>query len=294
MTVEAMRAAVIALRAGAFDARRNVDVAVRKRTSGAALLAGASRVAAGTPCVNAGARAAVVLVLAGHAGAGASTVALAVAEALAGSRRVQLVEYSEPARSGLVAASSVELGADGSGWRRGRRGRLDVVRLARSRVEVELPSLPEADDAERLIVVDVGWRLTARLPDTGSAAPWKRGERVVVVTRVTVPAIRQTEHVLSTIGGGALVAAVGPVRWPRAVEASCGPLLRGLRSRGRVVPVPVDRRLETAGLTADGLPRRVAAAGRLLAALVTPGVLARPDPQHRVPSTRRRPGGGLR
>jgi adenylylsulfate kinase-like enzyme len=60
---------------------------------------------------------AVVVVLAGHAGAGASTVALAIAEALVDHRRVQLVEYADPIRSGLAAASSVELGAQ-VGWRR--------------------------------------------------------------------------------------------------------------------------------------------------------------------------------
>ncbi|MBB3084690.1 hypothetical protein [Geodermatophilus sabuli] len=234
----------------------------------------------------------VVLVLAGHAGAGASTVALAIAEGLAYRRPVQLVEYAKPALSGLAAASSIELGADGP-WRRGRRGGLEVLRLAGGPAETGPPRLPEAAGVERLLVVDAGWSLTTELLGAESVRAFGHGERVVVVTRGTVPAVRQTEHVLSTIGGEALVAAVGPARWPRAVEASSGPLLSKLRSCGRVVPVPVDRRLETAGLTADGLPRRVAAAGRSLAALVTP-VVPSPDQQHRVPSTRTSPARGLR
>ena len=43
-----------------------------------------------------------------------------------------------------------------------------------------------------------------------------------------------------------------------------------MRSRGQVVPVPIDRRLQIAGLTGDRLPKPVAAAGRTLAALLAP------------------------
>jgi hypothetical protein len=116
-------------------------------------------------------------------------------------------------------------------------------------------------------VVDAGWSLTCALLD--SPCPLVRGA-MVVVTRVTVPAVRQTEHVLAAVDGEAAVAAVGPAPWPRLVEASCGPHLTELRSRGRVVPVPVDRRLQTAGLTGDRLPKPVTAAGRSLAALLVP------------------------
>ena len=212
----------------------------------------------------------VVLVLAGHAGAGASAVALAVAEGLADGRRVQLVEYAEPARSGLVAASSMELGAEGA-WRQGRRGRLEILRLARRPADGEWPRPPEAGGGGRLLVVDIGWSLTAALLDAPPERPFGPGEQVVVVTRLTVPAVRQTERVLGSVGGEAVVAAVGPARWPRAVEASCGPNLQELRSRGRVIRVPLDRRLETAGLSSDRLPRPVAAAGASLASLLAPG-----------------------
>jgi hypothetical protein len=219
----------------------------------------------------------VVQVVAGHAGAGASTVALAVAEGLAEGRRVALVDCAEPVRSGLAAASAIELGTDDDGWRRGRRGPLDIFRLARSPADGGFPPLPETIDAARLVVVDAGWSLTCRL--LGSPDPLVRGA-MVVVTRVTVPGVRQTEQVLAAIDGGAVVAAVGPARWPQVVQVSCSPRLRELRSRGRVVRVPVDRRLQAAGLSGDRLPKPVSAAGRSLAALLVPAGLPQLD-QHR-------------
>ncbi len=129
------------------------------------------------------------------------------------------------------------------------------------------------------MVVDAGWPLTTALLETRSAEAFVHDERSVVVTRVSVPAVRQTERVLAAVGDEALVAAVGPARWPRAVEASCGPRLAELRSRHRVVRVPIDRRLEITGLTGDRLPKSVAAAGRSLAALLVPAVA--PQPRHR-------------
>lgn len=269
MTVPAMRAAVVAIRAGLFD-----DVTDEVLTHGDQAFGAAVRSSAGppdrshVPWTRAGVGDRAVLVVAGHAGAGASTVALAMAEGLAEGQRVQLVDCSEPARSGLAAASAIELGTDGAGWRRGRRGRLDVFRLIQHPFDGDLPPLPESDDAEGLAVVDAGWSLTHALLD--SPGSLVAGAIFVVVTRVTVPAVRQVEHVLGAIDGEAAVAALGPARWPQVVEASCGPRLRELRSRGRVVPVPVDRRLQIAGLTGDRLPKPVAAAGRSLAALVAP------------------------
>lgn len=266
MTVEAMRAAVIAIRAGIFDAVDDLDVVRRDQASDAAVPDTAARPDAGSiPWAAFKVGDPVVLVVAGHAGAGASTVALAVAEGLAEARRVQLVDYAEPGRSGLTAAPTIEMGADGP-WRRGRRGRLDLVRLTRHPADGGLPPPPETDDAEPLRVVDAGWSLTYALFDPPGSVV--RGARVVVVTRVTVSAVRQTEHVLAAFDGEAAVAAVGPARWPRLVEVSCGPRLGELRSRGQVVPVPIDRRLHIAGLTGDRLPKSVAAAGRSLAALL--------------------------
>ncbi|MGY1829021.1 hypothetical protein ACI8AA_01185 [Geodermatophilus sp. SYSU D01180] len=230
------------------------------------------------PWANADSGGPVVLVLATHAGAGASTVALAVAEGLALDRPAQVVEYAEPTRSGLAVASSIELGVDGAGWRRGRRGHLDVFRLARRPGGEELPRLPSADDTERVSVVDVGWPLAAALLETADGTPGPR-TACVVVTRVTVPAVRQAEHAVSALGGEAVVAAVGPARWPRIVEVGCGPRLTDLRSRGRVVRVPLDRRLEVTGPTGDRLPKPVASAGRALAALLA--LRAPAAPRHR-------------
>ncbi len=282
MTVAAMRAAVVAIRAGVFD-----DV-----PGGDAIGGGhpdRTRLLWATPDIGGP----VVLVLAGHAGAGASTVALAIADGVAADRRVQLVDYADPSRSGLVAAATIELGKDGTGWRRGRRGRLDLCRLTQCPAGGQLPPLPATDGAEIPVVVDAGWSLTTALLDFPDSL---RGARIVVVSRVTVPGLRQTERVLAAVEdqgqgeGEVAVAAVGPARWPRVVEASCGPRLRAARSQGRLVPVPVDRRLATVGLTGDRLPKPVAAAGRSLAALLVPA--GSPQPRHRRRATRPRPAPG--
>ncbi|MGX5653230.1 hypothetical protein ACWKWC_00455 [Geodermatophilus nigrescens] len=273
MTVPAMRAAVVAIRAGLFDDVTDDVLAHENRAFGPAVPSSAGQPdRSHVPWMRASVGRA-VLVVAGHAGAGASTVALALAEELAEGRRVQLVDYSEPVRSGLPAAPTIELGTDRAGWRCGRRGRLDVVRLARRPADGALPPLPEAD-ADATVVVDLGWSTTCALLDSPGLLV---GCALVVVTRVTVPAVRQTEQVLAAVGAEAAVAAVGRARWPRLVEASCGPRLREVRSTGQVVPVPFDQRLQIAGLTGDRLPKSVAAAGRALAELVMPAA----PPRHR-------------
>lgn len=272
MTVPAMRAAVVAIRAGLFEDVTDDVLADGDRAFGAALRGSAGQPDdSEVPWRQAGVGGRAVLVVAGHAGAGASTVALALAEGLAEGGRVQLVDYSEPARSGLSAAPTIELGIDSAGWQCGRRGRLDVVRLARRSADGTLPRLPDAD-ADATVVVDAGWSTTCALLDSSRSLV---GCALVVVTRITVPAVRQTERVLAAFGGEAALAAVGPAWWPRLVEASCGPRLREARSKGQVVPVPVDRRLQTIGLTGDRLPKSVAAAGRALAALVVPAAVPR-------------------
>jgi hypothetical protein len=265
LTVAAMRAAVEAIRAGAFDGLDDADVTGAGATPASALAGRARR----TPELHLPWRdvgGPVVVVLPGHAGAGASTVALAVVEGLADRRQARVVEYADPARSGLASASTIELGVDGA-WRRGRRGRADVFRLARATTDV-LPPPPPASDGDHLLVVDAGAALSSAV--TEGCLPVTDEVRVVVVTRLTVPGIRQTEHVLAAVPGQVWVAAIGPARWPRAVEAGCGSHLGRLRSRGRVVRVPVDRRLAVRGLTGDRLPRPVAAAGRVLAERLVP------------------------
>jgi len=266
MSLEAMTAAVIAIRAGAFDSPVAPD-GERLHTS-AAGPGVAARSAAESD------RSAVV-VLAGHAGAGSTTVALAIADAIAAQRQAQLVEYADPRRSGLGMASDSELGVDAVGWRHGRRNALHLVRMDRAcppSGQWPAPSagLPGVTDIGRLFVLDVG-HLPARALTGHGWLPTLLGDAaLVVVTRITVPGVRQTEHLLGCLPGSAVLATVGFGRWPGVVAASCGPRLRAARAAGRAVMVPVVRRLEVDGLTPDPLPKPVAAAGKALAALLSP------------------------
>jgi len=215
-----------------------------------------------------------VVVLAAHSGAGASTVALAIAEASASAgQRVQLVECAAPARSGLAAATSSELGVDGGGWRRGRRGdRIEIRRLA-SRVasidDVPPPPLLCGGVADgQLVIVDAGWPVHDVLDAQGWISQLVDAALPVIVCRATVRGVQQAEQVLAALACSVLIAATGPTRWTRTVTSSCGLGLREARRSGRLVSVPVDRHLDVAGLTADPLPKLILAAGRRLAALV--------------------------
>jgi hypothetical protein len=217
-----------------------------------------------------------VLVLAGHPGAGASTGALLLGEAAAaGGAAARLIDCADPTRSGIAAASDAELGDDPSGWRRGRRGGLDIDRPVEPFAQLgDLPvPRPIGTPPNRLgvTIVDAGW--PAR--DVLSADSWLTGlvstARVLVVCRATVPGVRHTEQVLVGLPARAdLVAALGPGRWPGVVRASCGPQMRVLRTGDQVVAVPLDRQLETAGLTAAPLPRRLTATGHTLASRLLP------------------------
>ena len=85
-SIEAIKAAVIAIRAGRFDTAvaggGEIPAEMVRPRYGPVQ---SSPAELGTPTV---------VVVAGHAGAGASTVALALAEALSGRWQVQLVELS--------------------------------------------------------------------------------------------------------------------------------------------------------------------------------------------------------
>jgi hypothetical protein len=212
----------------------------------------------------------VVAVLAAHAGAGASTVAVAIAEAVAaGGTPTRLVELADPARSGLAAAATAELGVDGSGWRHGRRGPLLIDRLAEH--VGGLSDLPAPRSGEpgvsECVVVDPGCPAGEVLAGGGWPAQLLAVARLVVVCRLTVPAVRQAEPLLTDLRNlrSMLVAAPGRGRWPGAVTASCGPGMRAMREAARVVTVPLDRRLQVYGVTADPLPRPIAVAGEALA-----------------------------
>ena len=214
-------------------------------------------------------------VLAAHAGAGASTVALVVSDAAAaGGGPVHLVDTARPCRSGLVAAALEELGTDVTGaWRRGLRAGVTIDRRATDLAFGGWPVSPVGDNPA-LTVVDLG--LAAAENPTrlavGRSLP-------VVVCRPTVPGVRLTEQLLQELAGQpVVVAAVGLTRWPGEVTSSLGPRLRGLRDAGRVVPVPMDRRLQVTGPTSSPLPRPLRAAGRALLELLGdghPGAVAR-------------------
>ncbi|MBA3416452.1 MAG: hypothetical protein H0U10_14620 [Chloroflexia bacterium] len=187
------------------------------------------------------------------------------------------MEYCEPRRSGLGAASFDELGVDEAGWRRGRRGPVDLARLAAPRELTECfpppqPLVPPGDRpaGDRLLVLDLGASAASMLRDPGWLTTMVGSAEVVVVTRLTVPGVRQSEHLLSALPVPAVLATVGSGRWPGEVAASCGPSIRSARDAGRTVMVPIDRRLEVSGLTGDPLPKSVTAAGKALAAHLRP------------------------
>lgn len=224
-----------------------------------------------------------ITVVAAHAGAGASTVALAISDAAATTdRRVHLVETAHPYRSGLIAAASAELGTDAAGaWRRGSRDRVTIDRRIADVEPGGWPVLPISEEPT-VTVLDLGLPALENLARLAADRT-----RTVVVCRPTVPGVRLTEHVLSQLTEQPMVVAVvGPARWPQAVKANFGPRLRELRSRGRAVRVPVDRRLQIAGLTGDRLPKAVADAGRSLTALLLPATPARSRHRHSAASTR--------
>jgi hypothetical protein len=208
-----------------------------------------------------------LVVLAAHAGAGASTVALAVAEAAAARAGATLVECCDPTRSGLLGASTAELGVDGAGWRRGRRGALQLARRdgrVRSLGEVPPPAFTQDAAGGRPLVVDAGWPADAVLRSAGWVEEVLLHRAPLVVCRATVPGLRQVEQVLAGVDAAAVVAVVGPARWPGVVAASCGDRLGAARQDGRVVPVPLHRRLAVSGVTGEPLPQPVAGAGRAL------------------------------
>jgi hypothetical protein len=160
---------------------------------------------------------------------------------------------------------------------------LDIDRPVEPLAQLEDLPAPRPIDAPQdrpaVTIVDAGWPTR----DVLSADSWLTGlvstATVVVACRATVPGVRHTEQVLVGLPARAeLVAALGPARWPGVVRASCGSQMRALRTGNQVVAMPPDRQLETAGLTATPLPRRLTAAGRTLAARLLPDL---PSPARR-------------
>jgi hypothetical protein len=161
--------------------------------------------------------------------------------------------------SGLVAASTAELGLHESGWTRGTR---DGVLLERaSNVLVSIQEVPTPSVPDRIIaltVLDVGWEIGQVLTTPAWLGEQVRSaDLVILVTTATVPGLRRLEGALELLAGTSTCAAViGPKRkkWPRAAEYSAGPRIRALDQAGRLVDVPQDRALAIAGLDATPLP----------------------------------------
>jgi len=199
----------------------------------------------------------VVSVVAAHAGCGASTLALALATAAGCPARV--IECASAAASGLVAASTAELGVDDAGWARGRRDAVIVERVGEVIWSVgEVPT--PGRSAVEVTVLDVAW-------DAGQVlgtASWLADQvatdsaRVVVVASMTVPGMRRLEETLALLGADRVVAAlVGPApgrRLARAVAGSAGPRTRDLDRARRCVRVAWDRRLAVTGVDSAPLP----------------------------------------
>jgi len=204
---------------------------------------------------------------------GASTIALALAGAAAFPARV--VECSSVTVSGLVAASTAELGLHESGWRRGTRDGVLLERAGDVLVNIaEVPTPSTPDRPIGLTVLDVGWEIGQVLTTPAWLGEQVRGaDLVILVTTATVPGLRRLEGALELLGGTSTCAAViGPKRkkWPPPVGYSAGPLTRALDQAGRLVDVPQDRALAIAGLDATPLPTPLLEAASTLLRLLPP------------------------
>ena len=212
-----------------------------------------------------------VVPVVGAAGScGATTVALALATAVEG--RARVVECASASLSGLAAASTAELGADGHGWVHGTRDHVQLDRADGVRTHPDAVPHPSSVDTPVVSVIDVGSQLEQVLAGHG----WLTGllttaPTIVVVGRATVPGLRRLESALHLLDADSVIATVlGPPRrrWPRSVAHSAGGLTGALIASGRLVEVPEDRTLAVHGLTPDPLPTPLlTAAGVLLSHL---------------------------
>lgn len=216
----------------------------------------------------------VIPILGAQGQSGASTLAVAMASVAAPAR---VVECAPAGASGLVAASTAELGATGDGsWLRGTRGDVLIDRHAGSAMNpVGVPPPNDSDRAVRLTVVDVGWPPAQVLNGSSWLSRLVREAcQAVICSVATVPGLGRLEATLALLPDLVCVAVVlGPQtrRWPRQVSASAGPLTSGLLADQRVLTVPEVPELRISGVTADRLPRAVlAAAAEVLRAVELP------------------------
>lgn len=224
-----------------------------------------------------------LLVVSGvHSWAGTSTVAVAVGGAAAGRGLSACVEeFAGPSTSGLVVACDAELGTDESGdWRIGRRRGLTLRRLASDDADLATARAPLGPTVD-VVVADTGcpWPAVSSqvfaAPSLSPLTAVVAATPLILVCRATVPSLRRAEAVIDALADNTFatrppaLAVLGPTRWPSEVTASLGSRVAWLWQQGRVVTVPLDKQLAVRGVTADPLPKSVAAAGRSLLQLFT-------------------------
>jgi len=203
----------------------------------------------------------VIPVIGAGGAVGATTLALALATASTAPARV--VECCSSSASGLASASTAELGATDTGWRRGLRDgphhRILLERAAyliMSVAAVPTPTVPDRPVA--VTFLDCGWDLDHLLADGWLAELVTTAPALVVAATATVPGMRRLEVALDALQAAQVTAAVlGPRRkkWGRPVEASLGPATRALDAVGDLVEIPLDRDLGVHGPTSSPLPQ---------------------------------------
>lgn len=204
-----------------------------------------------------------VIVVAGTAGrVGASTVAIALATVA--DRDVRVIECSPAHRTGMMIASTSELGVDEFGWRRGARDSITIERTTASFARPSDVPLPAPTPCE-LTIIDIGWDLTQLFDEDSWLAATVGSVPLVLVCVATVPGIRALDASLRLIGhrDDVVCAVVGPPRrkWApvlNLVADSVGVV----DDSGRLFAIPEDRSIAVNGLTQDPLPARLVSACR--------------------------------
>lgn len=226
----------------------------------------------------------VVPIISAGGSVGATTLALALSTASSAPARV--VECCSASASGLASASTAELGATDTGWRRGLREGLHhriLLERAAERITtaaaVPLPADP--DPTVAITFLDCGWDLDQLLADGWLAELVTAASALVVATTATVPGMRRLEVALDALQAAQVTAAVlGPRRkkWGRPVEGSLGPATRALDAVDGLVEIPLDRDLGVHGPTSRSLPQPLLnAAAQLLDRLPAPSAASAGD-----------------
>ncbi|MBO1766674.1 hypothetical protein [Allobranchiibius sp. GilTou38] len=200
---------------------------------------------------------------------GATSLAVAVAIATVAQRPARVVEFASVAASGLVAASTAELGRYERVWSRGTRGQVLLERVSDVLTSVgDIPHPAALDRPIELTVLDIGWDIGQVLGSPGWVADVVRhAPHLVLTTTATVPGMRRLEGALDSFAGAdPCVAVLGTPRrkWTRSVSHTAGRAVRHLERDGALFAIPHDRRLASDGLTAADLPGPLLATARRL------------------------------